>query len=89
MRQVSGILVGCQVAAVGAILLFELLGGHATGQAEAWVAILPAVGVSVLVAAPFLALVTVAWGAGGRSLPLVLYAVLTVALVVGGVVFAW
>jgi len=88
-RQVSAILVGCQVVAVGAILVFELLGGHTSGQAEAWVAIMPAVGVSILVAAPFLALVTVAWGAQGRRLPLILYAVLTVVLVVAGVVFAW
>lgn len=88
-RHVSAILVGCQVVAVGAILVFELLGGHGSGQAEAWVAIMPAVGVSILVAAPFLALVTVAWGAQGRRFSLILYALLTVLLVVGGVVFAW
>ena len=88
-RQVSAILIGCQVVAVGAILAFELLGGHTTGQVEAWVAIMPAVGVSILVAAPFLALVTVAWGATGRRLPFILYAVLTVVLVVAGVVLAW
>jgi hypothetical protein len=88
-RRVSLVLFGCQAAGVVAVLLFELAGRRGSGTVAAWIALLPAVGVSMLVAAPFMALVAAAWGARAHRPGLMAYAAATVVLVVAGVVVAW
>lgn len=88
-HRVSLLLVGCQAVGVVAILLFELAGRRGSGTGAAWVAMMPAAGVSILVAAPFMALVAAAWGARGHRPALLVYAAITVVLVVTGVVIAW
>lgn len=88
-RRVSLLLFGCQAVGVAAVLLFELAGRRGSGTGAAWIAIMPAVGVSILLAAPFMSLVATAWGARLHRPALLVYATVTVVLVAVGVVVAW